>query len=265
MPPLRPAVNGLCGIPRWGPRGKPMTKKNTNSALALIGQKIKTLEKNNISNVVEIGRLLDEASNQCEHGEYMAWLDREFDWSYRTSVNYRNAYEFAQTCNGFTFESLNLSLTALYLVAGMNGDDEQAAREAIIEAARQRRVTRSIALEIIARLKPPIESVPPDEPDESPAPDEAGGDEALLPDDDETAPPGSGGGPPSELIRALDCVLRCSERTEVWPKVIEAIGSAKFRKIIETLKAAYDEHNKNSSVKSAADRAEAKATRGQAH
>jgi hypothetical protein len=39
--------------------------------------------------VVEIGKLLCEASEECEHGEYLAWIKLEFGWSHGTSLNYR--------------------------------------------------------------------------------------------------------------------------------------------------------------------------------
>ena len=89
-----------------------------------IANKIRKFERSTISNAVETGRLLHEASEICEHGEYQAWIDCEFGWSYR-SVNNRNAFEFAEMCNSFTFDGisdvdeLNLSLSALYLVAAM--------------------------------------------------------------------------------------------------------------------------------------------------
>ena len=47
------------------------------------------------------------------------------------------------------FGSLNLSIGALYLIAAMKREDQQNARNAIIEAAKQDRVTRSKAKLII--------------------------------------------------------------------------------------------------------------------
>jgi Protein of unknown function (DUF3102) len=141
-----------------------------NKALAAISKKIHALEKNNLSNVLRIGGLLREASEQiCGHGEYQDWLKREFGWSYQTALNYRNVYDFAAASssrwrqtfsprsvpekpNGWVFgdlDDLNITLSALYLVAAMKGEDEQDSRLAIIEAAKKGRVTYRTAREII--------------------------------------------------------------------------------------------------------------------
>src|SRR6266550_4388482 len=112
-----------------------MANKQT---LPQISGKIKTLEKSTISNVVEIGRLLHEAREQCEHGEYTAWLSREISWSYRTSLRYHYAYAFAQNCQIGTFDQMNLSLSALHLVADVC--TPEVARKAIIRAALEGRV-----------------------------------------------------------------------------------------------------------------------------
>src|SRR6266850_2274986 len=102
-------------------------KKPNSRTLAQISKKIKALERNTIQNVVETGKLLHEASEKCEHGEYQAWIEREFGWSYRTAVRYRDVYDF-QKCHSVTFRTMNFTLTALYLVAGMKCEGEQAAR-----------------------------------------------------------------------------------------------------------------------------------------
>jgi hypothetical protein len=123
-----------------------MSKNNTTRALAKLASEIKTFEKNSVSNVVEIGRRLHDASEILKpHGEYQEWLKGEFGWSYRTAVRYRDAHKFAQKCQIVTFEKLNLSLSALHLVAAMKSDDEQDVREAIIKAATEGRVSYSDA------------------------------------------------------------------------------------------------------------------------
>jgi hypothetical protein len=162
--PCKPGGGGYLRLSFWvclletpqKEREAPMPKINTsraaakkNTGLAEISSKIKALEKNSIKNVIEIGRLLHEASEQCEHGEYQDWIKREFGWSYRSALRYRNAYEFAQKCQIVTFEKLNLSLSALHLVAERKGDDEQDVREAIIKAATEGRVSHSDAQAII--------------------------------------------------------------------------------------------------------------------
>jgi hypothetical protein len=71
---------------------------NQNQNLSTISAKIRKFEKNTIANVVEIGRLLNEAHEQCDYGEYQDWLEREFSWSYRTALRYCHAASFAEKC-----------------------------------------------------------------------------------------------------------------------------------------------------------------------
>jgi hypothetical protein len=66
---------------------------------------------------------------------------------------------------------------------------------------------------------PPIEPLPIEPLD----------DETPSPDDEETPAPDE---EPSELITALDIVLRYSSRFDAWPKVIESIGSVKLQEIM---------------------------------
>lgn len=248
------------------------TKKNTNTALEKISEKIKALEKRSISHVIEIGRLLHEAAEQCEHGEYMAWLKREFAWSHDTAMNYRSAYELSQIPKFSDFDKLDISISALYLVAKMKGDDQQAARVAIIEEAKQRRVSYSRACDIIEKLKPPsIELDPPPAEPEPPADPVIAPNATLVPDDetpspDEAKPPPSPDedAPPSELIEALNTVLRylTEDQSDVWPKVVKSIGGDKLRQIVDAMdmEAPYVPWRRNkNTVRAKADRAEAKA------
>ena len=108
--------------------------------------------------MIKIGELLHEASEKtCDHGDYLNWL-KQFGWSYQTSLNYRNVFEFdanppPQKPNGWVFGSvgdLNISMTALYLIAAMKREDQQSARLAVIAAAKSGRVTYRIAKAIIA-------------------------------------------------------------------------------------------------------------------
>jgi hypothetical protein len=121
------------------------------SPLHQISAQIRKFEKNTIGNVVAIGGLLREAKEQCQHGEYQDWLQREFAWSYRTALRYGYAFDLAQKCNRVTFENLNLSLGALHIAADPGTSDEEQA--AIIRAAQEGRITTSIAKTIIDDLR----------------------------------------------------------------------------------------------------------------
>jgi hypothetical protein len=86
------------------------------------------------------------------HGEYGAWLKASFGWSSKTAYRYRKVFNLSEICqndNSVNIEvDLNLSISALYLLAELNLAEPQA--EAIIAAAKKCRVTYSIAKQIIA-------------------------------------------------------------------------------------------------------------------
>lgn len=107
--------------------------------LAKIATEIKALERKDIKTIVARGRLLQEAADQAEHGEYMEWLKAEFGMSYRTAKRYRNVFELSENRQIADFEKLNISVSALYVVADML--DDCPTRAAILKAAQQRRVT----------------------------------------------------------------------------------------------------------------------------
>jgi Protein of unknown function (DUF3102) len=83
-----------------------------NRSLVQIAARIRTLEKHSLQHVVEIGTLLEEAAEKCEHGTYRQWLRKEFGWSHDTARNYRNVATFAQKTKNSSFEKLNISLIA---------------------------------------------------------------------------------------------------------------------------------------------------------
>src|ERR1700687_1681031 len=178
-----------------------MPKINTSRALAKIADDIRALDKKNlqnekdtIKNIIEIGRRLHDASEIPDtHGEFMAWTEREFpQWSHQTLLNYRNVYELvegsAEIQNCLEFGSVNLSIGALYMVAALkNEEDQRESRDAILNEAMEKRVTRSRAKAIIEEHKPRLEPDPPPVEPEPVEPEEALPREATLSleDDDE--------------------------------------------------------------------------------
>jgi hypothetical protein len=234
-----------------------MTGKG-NMNLKSISRQIKALEKSTVNNVVKIGGLLNEAYETLEHGEYQEWLSREFSWSYRTALRYLRVYLFAESCQIGTFKKMNLSLTALHLVADPCTNEK--ARKAIIRAALKGRVTYSIAESIIAKYSPADDT--PDAPPIEPLPDEGGkGDDDDDDDDDDEAPPHSDDSKKQHLNSKLAETIRemqgVSATDAAWPDIIADNGTAALRKIIRTLQAVLDAYRDDtSSVKAAADRAE---------
>jgi hypothetical protein len=161
--------------------------------LQQISAKIRTFERSTIGNVVAIGRLLHEAREQCEHGEYQEWLNREFAWSYRTCLRYSYAFNFAEKCQPGTFEKLNLSLGALHIAADPAISDAE--RAALIKAAQEGRVTATIAEAIIDELRhvdPAEDAGQDDDTVDDDVPDDQPQDGATDDDDDDEDDIGDG-------------------------------------------------------------------------
>lgn len=232
--------------------------------LPQIAKAIKTLEKRTIHNVIEIGKLLHEASEKCEHGEYKNWLKSEFSWSDQTALNYRHVYNLTQKPNSLDFAKLNISISAVYFVVRMvrNGQcpesqaASQAAAKAIIAAAKKDRVTYPIAVGISEKYvsyvsdhqsyeaKSDVTESDETKSDATPEPTADSGDVLLplRPDD--------------KVGNALCTLVACVD--EDWTEASKTKTRVQLRQIIGLLELAYTARVGDDPVKSAADRAEAK-------
>jgi Protein of unknown function (DUF3102) len=76
---------------------------------------IRRLAKNVTRDVVEIGRRLTEAKTRCGHGNWLPWLDHEFNWGERTARNFMRVFELSKSESFADLESLEIS--ALYQLA----------------------------------------------------------------------------------------------------------------------------------------------------
>ena len=65
----------------------------------------------------EIGKKLVEARHQLEPDQFSSWLKIEFDWSRRTAYNFIHVYEAFPEFASANFARLNISISALYLLA----------------------------------------------------------------------------------------------------------------------------------------------------
>jgi hypothetical protein len=108
-----------------------------------------------VTNVIEIGKLLIESRKHLDHGEWQPWLAKNFDLSYRTALNYVSAAEYvarkgkSETVSHFA----NLSPGVLYWLAAGHYDAQEEA--AILAAAREGRVDQDAAVAICDALAPP--------------------------------------------------------------------------------------------------------------
>jgi Protein of unknown function (DUF3102) len=84
-------------------------------------QKLTIEIKKNIRTTVqtswEIGKKLVEARDQLEHSQFKSWLQVEFEWSRRTAYNFIRIYEAFPEFASANFAQLNISISALYLLA----------------------------------------------------------------------------------------------------------------------------------------------------
>ena len=77
---------------------------------------IRSLGKQTIANVIEIGRRLAECKKMVGHKNFGCWLDREFGWSERTAQRFMSIHQLAEAKSD-KLSDLDLPISALYLLA----------------------------------------------------------------------------------------------------------------------------------------------------
>jgi hypothetical protein len=127
-------------------------KKAKGTKLDRIATQIRVALKRETINILEIGHLLIKSREHLEHGEWQAWLAKNFNLTYRTARRYESAAEYADK-NATVSHFANLSPTVLYQLA----DSCYSGREeaAILTAAHKRRIDEDAADVICAELTPP--------------------------------------------------------------------------------------------------------------
>jgi hypothetical protein len=73
------------------------------------------------SNIIAVGKLLNEACAACEHGEWCQWLSDEFEWSDTTADRYRAVATLAAKFP--TVGKLQLAQTTLYALTELEEDE----------------------------------------------------------------------------------------------------------------------------------------------
>jgi hypothetical protein len=82
---------------------------NTSRSLEVIADDIRALER---GNAFAIGKLLAEAREDAEYGDWGDWLEDEFDWGPSTAANYLSAYYLGEKFP--TVGDLPLPMRAVY-------------------------------------------------------------------------------------------------------------------------------------------------------
>lgn len=94
---------------------------------------IHRLGKRAIQDIVEIGRRLHLAKGLVGHGNWGAWLEREFGWTDDTALNFMRVWELSEDFKSRNFRDLTIAPSALYLLAKKS--TPEAVRAEVIERA----------------------------------------------------------------------------------------------------------------------------------
>ena len=78
-------------------------------------QEIRRLGKRVIEDIIEIGRRLTECKKIVGHGNWLSWIEREFQWCDRTAERFIRIYELSRKFD--TLSNLEVPITGLYLLA----------------------------------------------------------------------------------------------------------------------------------------------------
>jgi hypothetical protein len=114
-------------------------KRRNARSLDSIAVDIHQLQRGNI---IDIGDLLLEAKSQCEHGDWLKWLNCEFDWSVDTAERYMRVS--ALNVKFRSLRNLKLSATTLY---GLTYQEEDELPAMVAELAKYASVARLRALD----------------------------------------------------------------------------------------------------------------------
>src|SRR5262245_16447502 len=87
----------------------------TNPVLAEHAAEIRLLGKRVVADVIEIGRHLTEAKELVGHGNWLAWLDREFGWTDKTAERFMSVHALAGKFDNLS--NLDVPVSGLYLLA----------------------------------------------------------------------------------------------------------------------------------------------------
>jgi hypothetical protein len=94
---------------------------------------IRHFMRTTVRDAIEAGRRLTEAKELCGHGNWLAWLDREFEWDERTARRFVSVYELSLKSDTLADLSLKIPLSAAYALSAPSTPVQ--AQRAVIAAA----------------------------------------------------------------------------------------------------------------------------------
>jgi Protein of unknown function (DUF3102) len=135
-------------------KGEPVNKSQQDAeALAEHVEVIRTLGKQNIENVIEIGRRLilckEIVKKSAGSGNWLEWVNREFAWSTRQAQNMMKLAEMAAKNAKFAFSDMPIPLSAWYRLAAPSTPQE--VQDKVFALASQARMTHAQITAIIGR------------------------------------------------------------------------------------------------------------------
>jgi hypothetical protein len=134
-----------------------MGNVNDISVLAKHAKAIRVRGKRVVDDIIEVGRRLSECKVIAGHGNWLAWLDREFGWDDRTAERFMGVYRLSGKSDNLS--NLDIPVSAMYLLAAPSTPEK--AREKIIERAEAgEKITTEEAKKIVAGHKPAPQGEP---------------------------------------------------------------------------------------------------------
>jgi hypothetical protein len=113
---------------------------------------IHALGKRAVTDIIEIGRRLTVAKEIAGHGNFLAWLRREFGWEIRTAQTFMSVYE--AVAKNAKFAHLDVPVSSLYLLAAPSTPPKVV--EAVAERAEAgEKLTHGEVKAAIEAAKPP--------------------------------------------------------------------------------------------------------------
>jgi Protein of unknown function (DUF3102) len=207
---------------------KKIKSPKRRTALGRIAVRLRAMLRRETKNIIEIGKLLIESRKLLanEHGEWLPWLEENFDLSERTARRYSDAAAYAASKSDSVSDFSNLAPTVLYwLAAGTYNEKEEAA---ILAATRKGRVDQDAAAAICEALAP-TDDDDADEDDGGEAEAAEDPEIAAIFDDPPKVPDGS-----TENLATPDFALRDFDQAISVLKRLTTKSSAQFASTVHT-------------------------------
>jgi hypothetical protein len=204
--------------------------KNMKRDLRAIVADIHAVLKRGTADIIDAGRLLCEAKAQVDHGDWLAWLEREFSLSERSAQKYMLAYTWA-TKNAPDADLTNLSPSLIYEMSNKKSLYNQMpdAVAAILKEATEKRVGSDRGWEILMATVQ-VEPTPGPEAEPASVEPEPESEQVVDSTDDPNSildgpPPEL---PPAEPAPAIDFVLPAFEQAIKQLKELQTKPLHKF-------------------------------------